>query len=131
LVCAPSVSVFVAAAAAGDPQNLRTLNKYAAPAPDSTRAESHMRVNVRMTLVPVTVTDRFGLNVTGLNRDNFKIYDGSEERPIATFGLQDAAVSVGLVLDCTRSMKNRFQMSRLSASRLFDELHPEEDEGFW
>jgi Ca-activated chloride channel family protein len=130
LICASSVSVFLAAAVAGDPQNPRPLNKHAAPAPDATRAESPMRVNVRMTLVPVTVIDQFGRNVTGLNKDNFKIYDGSEERPIATFGLQDGAVSIGLVFDCSRSMKDRFQMSRMAASQLFDELHPEEDEVF-
>jgi hypothetical protein len=57
LVCASSVSVFVAAAVAGDPRNPRTLNKHAVPAPDATRGESPMRVNVRLTLVPVTVID--------------------------------------------------------------------------
>ena len=69
---APLPFPFLAAAVASDPQNPRTLNKHAAPAPDATRAASPIRVNVRMTLVPVTVTDQLGRNVTGLNKDNFK-----------------------------------------------------------
>lgn len=88
-----------------------------------------IHVDVDMTLVPVTVTDQVGRNVGGLTKQNFQIYDGTEERPIVTFSRQDAPVSVGLVYDASRSMTDKFQTSREAAARLFAQLNPQ-DEAF-
>ena len=60
----------------------------------------------------------------------FNLYDGAQERPIVTFSRQDAPLSVGLVFDCSRSMRDNFQTSRLAASQLFDQLDPDQDEAF-
>ena len=92
-------------------------------------ANGSVRVDVDMTLVPVMVTDQFGRNIRGLDKQNFQIYDGAEQRPIVSFSRQDAPVSVGLVYDCSRSMADKFAISGEAASQLFAQLNPE-DEAF-
>ncbi|PWT97862.1 MAG: VWA domain-containing protein [Terriglobia bacterium] len=88
-----------------------------------------LRVDVDMTLVPVSVTDQLGRNVRGLDKHNFRVYDGSEPRPIAAFSQQDAPVSVGLVFDSSRSMTDKYKTARAAVSDLFQQLNPE-DEAF-
>jgi len=93
------------------------------------QSAASIRVDVNLALVPVTVTDNMGRNVLGLVRDNFRVLDGSEPRPIVSFSRQDAPISVGLVFDCSRSMTGKFRISREAPSQLFAQLNPE-DEAF-
>ena len=93
------------------------------------KAAADIRVNVNLALVPVTVLDDTGRNVVGLVRDNFRVLDGSQPRPIVSFSRQDAPISVGLVFDCSRSMTSKFAVSREAPSQLFAQLNPE-DEAF-
>jgi Ca-activated chloride channel family protein len=102
--------------------NLRQTASAARPA-------ASIRLDVNMTLVPVTVMDTMGHNVLGLSRENFRVFDGSEPRTIISFGRQDAPVSVGLVFDCSRSMKDKFKTAREAPAQLFQQLNPE-DEAF-
>jgi Ca-activated chloride channel family protein len=88
-----------------------------------------IRVDVNLALVPVTVTDALGRNVLGFARQNFRVLDGSEPRPIVSFNRQDAPISVGLVFDCSASMTDKFRVSRQAPAQLFAQLNPE-DEAF-
>jgi len=88
-----------------------------------------IRVNVNMTLVPVTVMDTLGRNVLGLSQDNFRVFDGTEQRPIVSFGMSDAPLSIGLIYDCSRSMTDKFKVAREAPRQLFEKLNPE-DEAF-
>ncbi|MBV8729575.1 MAG: VWA domain-containing protein [Acidobacteriia bacterium] len=82
-----------------------------------------------LTLVPVIVTDEHGRNVRGLAKQNFRVFDGTEQRPIVAFSREDAPVSVGLIFDSSRSMRDKFKAARDAANRLFRQLNPE-DEAF-
>lgn len=82
-----------------------------------------IRVNVNMALVPVTVVDNFGRNVTGLSQENFRVIDGSQPRPIASFSREDQPVSVGLVFDCSASMRDKFLTARQAPAALFKQLN--------
>jgi len=88
-----------------------------------------IRVDVNMALVPVTVLDTMGHNVLGLDRDNFRVIDGSQPVPIVSFGQSDAPVSVGLIFDCSRSMRDKFRIARLAPAQLYKQLNPD-DESF-
>ncbi len=88
-----------------------------------------IRVDVNMALVPVTVLDTMGHNVLGLDRDNFRVLDGAQPVPIVSFGRSDAPVSVGLIFDCSRSMRDKFRVARLAPAELFKQLNPD-DESF-
>jgi len=88
-----------------------------------------IRVDVNMALVPVTVLDTMGHNVLGLDRENFRVIDGSQAVPIVSFGRSDAPVSVGLIFDCSRSMRDKFRVARLAPAELYKQLNPD-DESF-
>jgi len=102
--------------------------KYRRPTQTTSTAAS-IRVDVNMALVPVTVLDPMGHNVLGLDRENFRVFDGAEQRPIVTFGQSDAPVSVGLIFDCSRSMREKFRIARQAPAELYSQLNPD-DESF-
>jgi Ca-activated chloride channel homolog len=93
------------------------------------KAAASIRVDVNMALVPVTVLDTTGHNVLGLDRENFRVFDGTEPRPIVTFGQTDAPVSVGLIFDSSRSMREKFKIARQAPAELYKQLNPD-DESF-
>jgi Ca-activated chloride channel homolog len=93
------------------------------------KAAPTIRVDVNLALVPVTVIDPAGRNVLGLTSSNFRVLDDSQSRPIVSFSLQDAPISLGLVFDCSRSMTSKFRVSRQAPVQLFSQLNPE-DEAF-
>lgn len=90
------------------------------------RAAADIRVDVDMALVPVTVLDSFGRNVTGLMRDNFRVLDNGRQLPIVSFAQQDQPITVGLVFDCSRSMTDKFKTERHAPHQLFEQLNPED-----
>jgi Ca-activated chloride channel homolog len=90
---------------------------------------SSIRIDVSMALVPVSVVDPDGRNVTGLQRENFRLLDGKEPRDIASFSREDQPVSVGLIFDCSRSMTDKFLVAREAPVQLFQRLN-DQDESF-
>lgn len=91
--------------------------------------KTQIRVDVSMALVPVSVVDADGRNVTGLRRENFRLLDGKEPQDIASFSREDQPVSVGLIFDCSRSMTDKFPVAREAPTQLFRQLN-ERDESF-
>ena len=71
-----------------------------------------LRVDVNLVMVPVTVTDRSGRIITGLDRSRFKILDEGVPQPIASFSIEDLPVSIGLVLDVSGSMRQKLATAR-------------------
>ncbi len=74
-----------------------------APQPSSPSAAA-IAVKTELVVLPVRVTDGHGDFVSGLTPDNFRVYqDGNLER-ITLFQQEDTPVSVGLIVDHSRSM---------------------------
>ena len=65
------------------------------------------RVNSRMVLVPVTVTDRNGKSIIDLKREHFQVMDDTTPVEIVSFGREEAPVSIGIVLDLSGSMHTK------------------------
>ena len=95
----------------------------------SAPSESSLRVDVSMALVPVSVTDINGRNVTGLRRENFRLLDDKQPRDIASFSREDQPITVGLVFDCSRSMFDKFAVAREAPTELYRQLN-DRDESF-
>ena len=55
--------------------------------------------DVDLVLVPVTITDPMNRLVTGLDRDNFQVFEGKEAQDIKHFSSEDAPVSLGVIFD--------------------------------
>lgn len=66
-------------------------------------------VDVDVVLATVTVTDRNGRFVTGLERENFKISEDKVSQDIKYFSSEDIPLSVGIILDVSGSMKDKLK----------------------
>ena len=73
---------------------------------------NNIRVDSNLVLVPVTVTDRQNRLVTGLEQKYFKVFEDSVEQTITHFGIEEAPISVGVVLDCSGSMRDKLGKAR-------------------
>ena len=80
-----------------------------------------------MVLVPVLVTDMTDHPVMGLEKHNFSLYQDGEEQQIGYFATEDAPISVGLILDLSKSMTNKFDMVRAAVSEFFKNANAEDD----
>src|SRR5439155_14211076 len=88
-----------------------------------------LNVNVDLTEVHVNVTDEKDHPVGNLNKDNFRIFEDRTEQKISVFKHEDLPVSLGLVIDNSRSIEPRKQ--RLDAAALsFVRKGNAEDETF-
>src|SRR5450755_4163662 len=86
-----------------------------------------MRVDVDLVLVPVTVTDSLNRPVIDLPKQNFTLYEGGVAQPIRYFSNEDAPISVGLILDCSGSMRNKIEYEREAVAEFFKYANPQDD----
>ena len=57
--------------------------------------------------MPVTVTDRSNRLITGLDQENFKVFEGKEPQQIKHFSCDDAPVSIGMLIELMRQTGHR------------------------
>ena len=97
----------------------------------SVRAEpvpkSNIRVDSTLVLIPVTVTDPMNRFVTGLEKENFKVFEAGKEQELSQFSSEDAPLSVGVVFDCSGSMGSKLEKSRQAVSQFFKTANPEDE----
>jgi len=68
-----------------------------------------LNVNVDVVLANVTVTLRDGRFVTGLEKENFKLFEDKVPQEITYFSSEDIPLSVGIILDVSGSMKDKLK----------------------
>jgi Ca-activated chloride channel family protein len=68
-----------------------------------------LKVDVDLVLATVTVTDRNGRFVTGLEKENFKVAEDKVPQDITYFSSEDIPLSVGIILDVSGSMKDKLK----------------------
>ena len=56
------------------------------------KTETNIRVDVRQVLVPVIVTDQDGHHVTGLKREDFRVFEDGVEQKISAFSVEDSGL---------------------------------------
>src|SRR6516165_8985706 len=107
-----------------------TIPQRQKPAPKKdTLPTPNLRVDTTLILVPVTVNDPINRPVSGLEKENFRLYDDNVEQEITHFAMDDEPVAVGLVFDTSGSMGDKLQQSRMAASQFFH-ISNAEDEFF-
>jgi VWFA-related protein len=89
--------------------------------------KANIRVDSTLVLIPVTVTDPMNRFVTGLEKENFKIFEDKKEQEIKQFSSEDAPISVGVVFDCSGSMGHKLEKSRLAVAQFFKMANPEDE----
>jgi len=97
----------------------------AAPSPQQSHEQPPvLSIHTDLVTLPVTVVDRKGAFVTGLSQDHFTIYDNDESRPIQFFTNEDAAATIGLVIDSSGSMRGRREQIASAVTTFAAMSHP-------
>jgi len=84
-------------------------------------------VDVETIVVNVLVTDRNGKPLTGLQKENFRIFEDGEEQVVQNFFPVDAPFSVGLLLDTSYSTVGKLARIQNSAIEFLDQIHPDDE----
>ena len=78
-----------------------------------------LRVDSNLVLVPVEVSDLLNRPVSGLEKENFRVFDEKVEQAIMSFAMEDDPIAIGLVFDTSGSMGEELRQSRLAANEFF------------
>src|SRR5262249_47675210 len=77
-----------------------------------------LKLKTELISVQVTVTDQRGHAISGLTKDDFRIYEDKIEQPVSFFSDQDSPASVAVVFDSSNSMSNtKIEEAREAVSR--------------
>ena len=90
----------------------------------TSRRDARIRVDVNLVLVPATVTDPMNRLVTGLEKENFEVYDNNVGQVIKSFSTEDAPVTIGIVFDLSGSMTSKFARARKALSEFLRTSNP-------
>ena len=86
-----------------------------------------MKVDVDLVLVPVTITDPMNRLVTGLEKDNFQLYEGNSSQEIRSFSAEDAPVSLGVIFDSSGSMSTKMDRAKEAVIEFFKTANPQDE----
>jgi Ca-activated chloride channel homolog len=86
-----------------------------------------LRMNVDMVLVPVTVTDPMNRLVTGLEKDDFQVFENTAPQKIESFACEDAPVSIGIIFDLSGSMTSKLIRARESILQFIKTANPQDE----
>lgn len=80
--------------------------------------------DVGLALVNITVTDPYNRLVTGLDQDNFRVFEDNIEQEVLTFSAEDVPISIGVIFDFSGSMANKIGKAREAAVQFFKTANP-------
>ncbi len=86
-----------------------------------------IRMDVNIVLVNVTVTDPYNRLVTGLEKDNFRVFEDGNEQEVAYFSSEDVPTSIGVIFDMSGSMSDKASKSREAAVEFFKTANPQDE----
>ena len=86
-----------------------------------------LRADVSLVLVPVTVTDPLDRLVTGLERENFAIYENKRRQEIRHLSSEDSPVSVGIIFDVSGSMGTKIERAREAVIEFLKAANPQDE----
>ena len=84
-------------------------------------------MNVDMVLVPVTVTDPMNRLVTGLEQEDFQLFESTGPQKIISFASEDAPVSIGIIMDLSGSMTSKLVRARESILQFIKTANPQDE----
>ena len=86
-----------------------------------------IRTDVDLALVNVTVTDPYNRLVTGLEPDNFRVFEDNIEQEVVSFSAEDVPISIGVIFDFSGSMANKVDKAREAALQFFKTANPQDE----
>ena len=83
-------------------------------------------VNVDLVVIHTTVRDKGGRFVSGLKKENFKLYEDGIAQAITSFSQEDVPVSLGILLDLSGSMRTKIEQINKAALAFIRASNPED-----
>jgi Ca-activated chloride channel family protein len=94
---------------------------------ETLKPKQGLHLDVDLALVNVTVTDPYNRLVTGLDPDNFRVYEDNIEQEVVTFSSEDVPISIGVIFDYSGSMSNKIGKAREAALQFFKTANPQDE----
>jgi len=90
--------------------------------------KSHDRVQLQSRLVnsTLTVADRSGGYISGLTKNDFKVFDNGVMQEIAYFSDDDVPITLGIIYDVSGSMRDLTNVSFQALRSFFDSSHKDD-----
>ena len=88
---------------------------------------ANLRVDTNLVLVPTTVNDDFNRPVTGLEKENFRVFEDKAEQAITSFSSEDEPIALGFIFDTSGSMSGLLPEGRDAASEFLKTANPEDE----
>jgi Ca-activated chloride channel homolog len=86
-----------------------------------------IKSKVDLVLVPVTVTDPMNRLVTGLDKENFQVFEGKDRQEVRHFSSEDAPISLGVIFDMSGSMSSKIERAREAVIEFFKTANPQDE----
>ena len=86
-----------------------------------------VKTDVKLVLVPVSVMDPKQRLVTGLQAENFQLFEGKKPQEIRHFSSEDVPVSIGIILDASGSMREKMGRVREAVTQFCEEANPQDE----
>ena len=84
-------------------------------------------MDVSLVLVNLTVTDPNDRLVTGLEKENFRVFEDGREQEIVTFSSEDVPISIGVIFDMSGSMADKISKARQAAVQFLKTANPRDE----
>jgi VWFA-related protein len=101
--------------------------RSAPPPPPDTNTQHAISVTSELVVLPVNVIDSNGNFVSGLNENNFRVYEEKRLQDLSLFQQEDAPVSVGLIVDHSASMGPKLSNVMAAVSAFAHSGNPEDE----
>src|SRR5208283_1439572 len=95
------------------------------PAPVDSQTKIDLSVN--LVLLPVNVTDAHGTSIAGLKSDDFRVLEDGQLQKITVFDEGNNPVTVGLVVDHSRSMGPKLAGVVAAVSSFAHSINPQDE----
>jgi len=86
-----------------------------------------IKVDVNLVLVSVSIVDPLNRQVTGLDKENFEVFEGKQRQEIRHFSSEDAPVSLGVIFDTSGSMVSKIERAREAVIEFFKTANPQDE----
>jgi len=97
------------------------------PPPQTPESDPYtIKVDVDMVVLHASVRSREGVLVSGLDKDNFLVYEDGVPQQITYFSHEDIPVTVGLIVDSSGSMRPKRNEVIAAASAFASSSNPED-----
>lgn len=97
------------------------------PQQDGGKNAPALRLRTDLVSLAVTVTRHDGSPVSNLERDDFEVYENNVRQEIEYFSNVDQPATVGIIFDCSGSMRHRFEPARAALKYFLAASHPADE----